>query len=140
MARPENSFGNGRPTDKPVAPPYQHQEYPRVMHHASGAIKFVKSLEEEEVALADGYGRQPHVTEEPATTAPKAGECPNCIKLTMEIADLKVVFDKSWKERAEQTAAQVEALNARIETQRGEIESLLAELAEKQAGKKAKAA
>ena len=129
MARPENSFGNGRPTDKPVAPPYVHQEYPRVMHHPSGGVKFVKSLEEEDLAISDGYSRQPHATASVQTAAPKAGECPACLQLGMENADLKVRFDAMWKKRAEENEARVETLNARIATLESRNEALVEDLA-----------
>ena len=136
MARPENSFGNGRPTEKTPPAPYVHVEYPRVMHHALGGVKFVKSLEEEEVALQDGYSRQPHVVEAEAA-APKAGECPSCLQLGMEIADLKVRFDAMWKKRGEENEVRIEALNARIDTQRAEIETLQAEIEKKEQKRKA---
>ena len=131
MARPQNLFANGAPNQKDAPPPYVHQEYPRVMHHASGAVRHVKSREAEDLAVEEGFSRQPQDAEVAAVAAPKAGECPNCIRLTMEMADLKVVFDKSWKARAEETAAAKELLEAQIEGLKAKNEALTKDMEKK---------
>jgi hypothetical protein len=102
------------------------------MHHVSGSIRFVKSKDEED-SLGEEYSRQPQDGVVAEAAVVKSGECESCIKLTMEIADLKVVFDKSWKQRAEEHASAVELLNGQIETLKSRNEALTKELEKKRA-------
>lgn len=87
-----NRFGDTIPDANTTPEPYVFQAFPSVRYHISGKSQTVSSAEEE-AALGEGWSDTP-----PAVVVAVNPDCPSCLQLIQEKAEMMAKFDASWND------------------------------------------